>query len=211
MKRLAYFFVLAAMFSWSGVHAQSGSADTEGHAYVGFGASLLALDNDRVLNVPTSSPSHASKMANFFLGYQFDDLWAADLRLGTEFDNVSVDVIAVNGYRYFGSGDWRPFVSAGLSSFSLDDSATDGSTEQAQAGIGIAGDLSRNLELRFGYQHLVTISGDSYQDNEYGAALVWHFRKPEAAPAPAVAPEPQPEPEPEPEPEPVLEPKPDRN
>ncbi|MDZ7839449.1 MAG: outer membrane beta-barrel protein [Gammaproteobacteria bacterium] len=209
MKKLAYLFALAAMFSWSGAHAQSGSANAEGHGYVGGGVSLLALDNDRVLNVPTSSPGHASKLINLFLGYQFDDLWAADLRLGTEFDNFSVDVIAANGYRFFGSGDWRPFISAGLSSFSLGDGAIDDSTQQAQAGIGISRDLDRNLELRFGYQHLVTISGDSYRDNEYSAALLWHFRKPEVVPEPA--PTPVAAPEPEPEPAPVLEPKPDRN
>ncbi|MGA8259860.1 MAG: outer membrane beta-barrel protein [Arenicellales bacterium] len=208
MKKLTCLLVLAATFSWSAVYAQSGSGDTEGHAYVGGGVSLLALDNDRILDVPTSSPGHASKMVNLFVGYQFNDLWAADLRLGTEFDNVSVDVIAANGYRFFGSGDWRPFISAGLSSFSLDNRATDDNTQQAQAGFGISGNLSRNMELRFGYQHSATISGHSYQDDEYSASLLWHFRKPRMVSKPA--PEPEPEPAPEPEPQPKLKPKPDR-
>jgi len=194
MKTLARLFLIGAMLVWTGVYAQSGSAGDEGHLYLGLGASNLALDNERLPDVPTSSPGHASKMANFFIGYQFNPQWAADLRLGTEFDNASVDVIGVNGYRFFGSGNWRPFVSAGLSNFSLDDRATDDNTAQAQVGFGVSGNLNRNLELRIGYQAAFTISGDSYLDHEYSAALVWHFRKPAAmaASAPVAAPAPVP-------------------
>jgi len=186
--------LLAAILLPGVVHAQSSSAGEEGHLYLGFGASSLALDNDRLPGVPTSSPGHASKMINLYGGYQFNEQWAADLRLGTDFDNASVDAIAVNGYRFFGSGNWRPFISAGLSNFSLDNRATDDSTAQAQLGFGVAGKLNRNLELRIGYQNAFTISGDSYRDNEYSAALVWHFRKPVAVPVsePVAAPAPMP-------------------
>lgn len=192
MKKLVYVAMLLALVSWNGARADQEATDTSGHLYLGIGASGLALDNDRVPDVPTSSPWHASKLANLFAGYQFNDRWAADLRFGTRFDNVDADVIAVNGYRFFGSGSWRPFVSAGLSNFSLSNQALDDDTDQAQVGFGLSGNLNRNVELRIGYQSSFTISGDDYQDNEYSAALLWHFRKPEVVavsePEPAPAP-----------------------
>ncbi len=196
MKKLAVSLVVGSMLIASGVQAQSDSAYSEGHAYLGLGLSSLALDNDRIPGVATSSPSHSSKLVNFLAGYQFNDWWAADARLGTDFDNADVDVFAVNGYRFFGSSNWRPYLSGGLSFFSLDDRATDDSTEQVQVGLGISGNLNRNMELRIGYQSAFSLGGDSYQDNEYSAALVWHFRKPKAVPVAAPAPAPAPAPMP---------------
>ncbi|HSH40829.1 MAG TPA: OmpA family protein [Arenicellales bacterium] len=194
MKKIACLLAMLAAASWTGAFAQSeeqSTDETKGHLYLGASATSLALDNDRVPGVPTSSPGHSSKLGGLLLGYQFDDYWAADLSIGTDMsDNVDVDAFAVNGYRYFGSGGWRPYVSAGLSSFSIDD-APDDSSEQAQAGFGLSGQLNRNLELRVGYQSFFTISGDSYQDNALGAALAWHFREPE--PTPVAQTEPQPE------------------
>lgn len=203
MKKTAYPVLLVMAFASTGAQAQSGSetSGNEGHFYLGVGASALALDNDRVRDVPTSSPSHSSKLANFLAGYQFNDQWAAEARFGTEFDNLDVDVLAVNGYRFFGSGNWRPFLSAGLSNFSLDERALDDDTDQAQVGVGFSGNLNRNLELRVGYQSFFTLSGDSYQDNEFSAVLAWHFRKPEVV---AVS-EPEPEPEPAPAEREVIE------
>ncbi len=197
MKRLTCVFVLGVALTWNCAQAQPGETDAEGHFYFGFGASALALDSDRVPFVATSSPGHSSKLVNILGGYQFNDRWAVDLRLGTEFDNVDADVFAVNGYRFFGTRNWQPFVSAGLSGFSLDDRAIDDSTEQAQIGFGVSGDLNRNLELRLGYQSAFTISGDSQHDHEYSAYLIWHFRKPQVAAVSAPqAPEPKAEPEP---------------
>ena len=54
------------------------AANTEGNVYLGFGLSSLALDSERVVGVPTRSPSHTSKIGMLFLGYQFNDLWSAD-------------------------------------------------------------------------------------------------------------------------------------
>ena len=198
MKSLIRLLVLAAALAATSVHAQSQQRNDEGHLYLGFGASALALDNDRVPGVPTSSPPHSSKLISVLAGYQFDESWAVDFRFGTEYDNIEVDVFSVNGYRFFGAGGWRPYASAGLSSFSLEDLAADDSTQQAQVGFGLSGNLSRNLELRLGYQRYVAISGDSYQDNEYSAVLAWHFRKPAPVPVAAPAPEPAPAPAPPP-------------
>lgn len=195
MKTCAYLLVLLlAAMAWTGVQAQTDRDTNEetGHPYVGIGATGLALDNDRVPGVPTSSPGHASRIGSLILGYQLDELWAADLSLGTDLsDNVDTDVFALNGYRFFGTGQWRPYVSAGVSRFDVDD-ALDNDTEQVQAGFGIAADLNRNLELRAGYQSYFTITDDSYQDNALGASLTWHFRAPQQEMV-AQQPEPQPE------------------
>jgi OOP family OmpA-OmpF porin len=157
----------------------TGNANNEGNLYLGAGFGSLALDNDRIPGVPTSSPSHSSKMGGLILGYRYNDLWSAEIGLSTNLgDNADVDALSADGYRYFGSGNWRPYVTAGLSTFSIDD-APDDDTQQVQGGFGIAGNLNRNLELRVGYRSFFTISGDSYQDNFLGATLAWHFREPE--------------------------------
>lgn len=192
MTRTLYLLMLLAAMSWTGVQAQE-TDEVEGHPYLGIGASSLALDNDRIPGVPTSSPSHTSKMGRVILGYQFNKDWSADLTIATDVsDNADVDEFALNGYRFFGSGKWRPFISAGLSNFEIDD-APDDSTQQVQAGFGISGNLNRNLELRVGYQLLFTISDDDFHDKALGASLAWHFRKPQvvaaAEPAPAPVPE----------------------
>lgn len=189
MTRILYVLTLLAAISWTGVQAKE-TDEVEGHPYLGVGMSSLALDNDRVPGIPTSSPSHTSKMVKVILGYQFDKDWSADLTIATDVDNVATDEFAINGYRFFGSGKWRPFVSAGFSNFEIN-SAPDNSTQQVQAGFGVSGNLSRNLELRVGYQLLFTVSGDNFDDKELGATLAWHFRKPQmvAAVQPVAAPE----------------------
>jgi OOP family OmpA-OmpF porin len=207
MKKLAYPLALLATVSWTGVQAQSSdrmdTSEHQGHPYVGIGATALGLDGDRVPGVPTSSFGHAPKIGSLILGYQFNERWAADLSLGTSMSGeVDADVFAVNGYRFFGSSAWRPYLSAGMSHFSVDD-APDGDTQQVQAGLGISGALTRNLELRAGFQSHATVSGDSYQDNAIGAALHWHFKKPKPVVVaqvepPAVAPRPAPAPAPAP-------------
>ncbi|HSM27796.1 MAG TPA: OmpA family protein [Thioalkalivibrio sp.] len=201
MRKATCLLALLATVSWTGVQAQSenrGANDSQGHPYVGIGATSLGLDNDRVPGVYSSSPGHASKLGSLVLGYQFDDLWAADLSFGTNMgNNLDVDAISLNGYRFFGSSTFRPYVSAGLSHFSVDD-APDDSTQQVQAGVGLSADLSRNLELRAGYQSHYTISGESFQDDAWGVVLAWHFREPplmrvaqvETRPAPQPAPAP---------------------
>lgn len=205
MRKTVYLLALASAVSWTGALAQSdtGQPDadtTEGNLYLGFGVKSLGLDNDRIPGVPTSSPGHASKIASGILGYQFNDAWGVDISVGTAFEETDVDVFAINGYRYFGSSNWRPFVSAGLSSFSIDD-APDDDSQQAQAGFGIAGNLNRNLQVRAGYQYHVTINDEDFEDNAVGVQLLWHFREPEAV---AVS-EPEPEPEPAPAPQEVVE------
>lgn len=194
MRKTACLLALLATFSWTAVHAQSedqAADETRSNLYLGLGASSLALDNDRIPGVPTSSPSHTSKLGSLILGYQFDELWSADVSFGTDFsDNADTDAFAVNGYRYFGTGIWRPYLSAGLSHFSIDD-APDDKSQQVQAGFGISGDLNRNLELRAGAQYFQTITDDSFQDWALGAALAWHFREPEPTPVSQVEPQPE--------------------
>ena len=175
------------------ISANYSAAETDGNMYLGLGLSSLALDSERVLDVPTSSPGHASKEFNVILGYQFDELWAGDLTLGTDFSGeTSADQFMLNGYRFFGSSKWRPFVSAGLSAFSVDEAAND-STQQIQAGFGISGALSDNLEFRAGYQLFSELSGDSSFDKALGISLNWHLGKTVAAAAPLPKPLPEPE------------------
>jgi OOP family OmpA-OmpF porin len=160
------------------IYAQFASAESEGNVYLGLGASALALDNSRVVGIPTSSPGHSSKMFNGIIGYQFNDLWAADLTLGTDFSGeVGTDQAQINGYRFFGANKWRPYLSAGVSAFDVDN-ATDSSTQQIQGGFGVSGDLSDNLELRLGYQVFFDLGDESNNDKALGLALNWHFKKP---------------------------------
>jgi len=196
MKRLATLLMLTfiAATSWTArADDQSQQMNkTHGNLYLGISGTSLALDQDRVPGVPSTSPGHTSKIGSLVLGYQFDDLWSADVSFGTNMsDNIDVDVFTVNGYRYFGSGNWRPYVSAGASSFSNIDGAIDDNTQQLQGGLGVSGSLNRNLEFRFGYQHYFTVSGENYQDNALGATLAWHFKKPEAMPVSSPAPQPE--------------------
>jgi len=166
-------------------------AETEGNVYLGFGLSSLALDSERVAGVPTRSPSHTSKIGSILLGYQFNDSWAADIGLGTDIsNNVDVNQFAINGYYFFGEKNWKPFVSAGLSSFGVDDAAVD-RTEHLQGGLGISGTLSDSLELRLGYQHFFDFGDESYEDDAVTIGLNWHFGK--AKTVAAAKPEAQPE------------------
>lgn len=193
MKKTTCLLALMATLPLAGVQAQSdytAEKGDQGHAYIGLGASSLGLDNNRVPGVKTSSPGHASRLGHVLLGYQFSDSWAADISAGaTMNNNVEVDALTLNGYRFFGSGRFRPYLSAGLSQFSVDDALND-STQQYQAGLGLAANLSRNLELRVGYQTFNTFSGDHSQDNSYGATLSWHFSKPPVQPVAQAKPQP---------------------
>ena len=175
------------------VSLNAASEDSDGNVYLGFSLSSLALDSERVDGVPTRSPGHTSKIGRLLLGYQFNDRWSADLSFGTDFsDNVDTNQFAVNGYRFFGEKKWKPYISAGLSSFSIDDASVD-QTEQIQAGLGISGDLTDKLELRVGYQHFFEFGDESYNDDAVTIGLNWHFRKPAAVAVAQSTPEPQPE------------------
>lgn len=199
MKKTTYLLALIAALAWTGVHADSHDQEmeeTRSNLYLGIGATSLGLDNDRVPGVPTSSPSHSSKIGSLILGYQFDELWAADLSFGTDLsNNVDMDALALNGYRFLGTSAWRPYVSAGLSSFSSIEGAPDDDTQQAQLGVGVSAALNRNVELRAGYQHYFTISDESFQDKAIGAALLWHFREPKTATVAQTEPQPESVPE----------------
>ena len=167
--------------------------DTDGNVYIGFGLSSLALDSERVDGVPTRSPGHTPKIGSLLLGYQFNDQWSADLSFGTDLsDNVDTNQFSVNGYRFFGEKKWKPYISAGLSSNSIDDALVD-QTEQFQAGLGVSGALTDKLELRVGYQHFFEFGDESYNDDAVSVGLNWHFRKPRAAVVAQSSPEPQPE------------------
>ena len=171
----------------------SALAETDGNVYLGFGLSSLALDGDRLPGVPTRSPGHTSKIGSLILGYQFNDNWAADIGLGTDISsNVDVNQFAINGYYLFGEKKWKPFVSAGLSSFGVDDAAVD-RTEHFQAGLGLSGTLADNLELRLGYQHIFDFGDESYEDDAVTIGVNWHFGKVKATTVAAAQPEAQPE------------------
>jgi len=171
------------------------SADTDGNVYLGFSLSSLALDSGRVDGVPTRSPGHTPKIGNLLLGYQFNDRWSAGLSFGTDLsDNVDTNQFAINGYRFFGDKKWKPYVSAGLSSNSIDAALVD-QTEQFQAGVGISGMLSEKLELRAAYQHYFEFGDESYDDDAVTVGLNWHFSKPSAAAVTQATPQPESVPE----------------
>ncbi len=166
-------------------------AESDSNVYAGFGISSLALDSERVIGVPTRSPGHTPKIGSLFLGYQFNNRWSLDLTLGTDFsNNVNTDQVSVNGYRFFGEKNWKPYISAGASSFSINDATVD-QTEQIQVGFGVSGALSNNLELRAGYQHFYELGDTSYNDDGVTVALNWHFRKPRTATAAKATPQPE--------------------
>lgn len=191
MKIIRLVISIAAL----GAMAQTASADTKANVYIGFGLDSLALDAERVPGVYTRSPGHSSKLGTLILGYQFNSQWAADLSFGTDMsNNVDADKFAVNAYRFIGENSWRPYLSAGLSHFSIDD-ATEDSTSQIQAGVGLSGALTNNVEMRLGYQHHFGLDDPSYDDDSVMLSFNWHFRKPEAKPAPVAAPLPAPEPQ----------------
>ncbi len=175
------------------IYVHSAWAGSAGNVYLGLGASALALDNSRVVDIPTSSPGHSSKMFNGILGYQFNHQWALDLTLGTDFSGeVGTDQAQINGYRFFGVNKWKPYLSAGVSAFDVEN-ATDSSTQQIQGGFGVSGDLSNNLELRLGYQVFADLGDESNTDKAIGLTLNWHLRKPKAVavsqPVPVAQPE----------------------
>ncbi|HEC27213.1 MAG TPA: OmpA family protein [Gammaproteobacteria bacterium] len=166
-------------------------AESDSNVYAGFGISSLALDSERVIGVPTRSPGHTPKIGSLFLGYQFNNRWSLDLTLGTDFsNNVNTDQVSINGYRFFGEKNWKPYLSAGVSSFSINDATVD-QTEQVQVGFGLSGALSDNLELRAGYQHFFEFGDTSYNDDGVTVALNWHFRKPRTAIVARATPQPE--------------------
>ena len=168
-------------------------AETKGNVYLGFGLSSLSLDSDRVFDVPTRSPGHTPKTINLLLGYQFNDRWSMDGVLGTDVtNNVDANQFALNGYRFFGEKNWKPFLSAGLSTFGVDEALED-RTQQIQAGLGISGDLSDSMEFRAGYQHFVGLDDESYNDDVVTIGLNWHLGRTKVAPVPVAQMTPQPE------------------
>jgi len=187
MKRFGIFLSVIFMSIFINV----ASAESDSNVYAGFGISSLALDSERVIDVPTRSPSHTPKIGSLFLGYQFNNRWSLDLTLGTDLSsNVNTDQVSVNGYRFFGDKNWKPYLSAGVSSFSIND-ATEDQTEQFQAGFGLSGALSDKLELRIGYQHFFEFGDASYNDDGVTVALNWHFRKPRTTTVARAVPQPE--------------------
>lgn len=174
MRKISFLIYLMVMASLP----LSGFGDDGGkHFYAGAGLSLYKLDDDRIPGGNIDDPV----VGSLSLGYQLNDLWATDISIGTDLGgDTGIDAGIINIYRYFGLNKWRPYVSAGFSSFSIS-GATEDPTENIQAGIGLSGALSDNLELRIGYQHFYDMGGESNNDDAVGIALNWHFKKPRAA------------------------------
>lgn len=191
MRALA--IVLSSLFL--STFLNSALAETDGNIYLGFGLTSLALDGERVPEVPTRSPMHTPKIGSLLLGYQFNDDWSTDISLGADFtNNIDANQFSINAYRFFGDKTWKPYVSAGFSSVGIDDAPID-RTEQAQIGLGISGFVSDNLELRAAYQHFFEIGDESFGDDGVTLGFNWHFGKVKTA---AVSqPTPQPETVPE--------------
>jgi OOP family OmpA-OmpF porin len=153
------------------------AADGEKHFYAGAALNLFKLDKDRGPDI--DDPVTGS----IGVGYQFNENWAADLFLGTDLSgDTSFTPLTLNAYRFFGTKSWKPYISAGFSSFSFDsDQVTESTTEEIQAGFGVSTMLSDKMEMRIGYQHFYDLGGESNNDDAVGLVFNWHFKKPKAA------------------------------
>lgn len=179
MRKTIFILSLILLVSLPGLS----NADGEKHAYAGAALNLYKIDKDRGPDLDDPV------VGSIGLGYQFSDEWATDLFLGTDLGgDTNINTALLNVYRFFGLKKWRPYVSLGIGSFSLDD-VTEDPTEEIQAGFGVSTMLSDTMELRLGYQHYYDVGGESNNDDAVGLTLNWHFKKPRAA-API-----QPEPE----------------
>ena len=160
------------------------AADGDKHFYAGAALNLFKLDKDRGPNIDDPV------VGSIGVGYQFNDKWAADLFLGTDLSgDTSFTPVTLNAYRFFGAKSWRPYISAGISSFSFDSGqVTEDPTEEIQAGFGVSTMLSEKMELRIGYQHFYDLGGESNNDDAVGLVFNWHFKKPKEM---AMAPEPE--------------------
>jgi OOP family OmpA-OmpF porin len=159
------------------------TADGEKHVYAGAALNLFKIDKDRGPNLDDPV------VGSIGLGYQFNDAWATDLFLGTDLGgDTNINTALLNVYRFFGLKKWRPYVSLGIGSFSLDD-VTEDPTEEIGAGFGVSTMLSDKMELRIGYQHYYDVGGESNNDDAVGLTLNWHFKKPRAVAA--IQPEPE--------------------
>lgn len=144
--------------------------------YLGIDAASLALDSDRVPGVPTRSPGHAPRVGSIVLGLRFGADHAAEISAGADFSGeVDTDVLSIDGYRFFGDGRWRPFLTAGVSRFDVE-GGVGGDSSQLQIGGGISAEIHRNLEFQAGYRHYFGLDGESFDDDAVNLALKWHFR-----------------------------------
>jgi len=179
MRKIIPLLTLVLLISLPGMS----SADSEKHAYAGAALNLFKLDTDRGPNI--DDPVTGS----IGLGYQFNDEWATDLFLGTDLSgDTSINTALLNVYRFFGLKKWRPYVSLGIGSFSLDN-VTEDPTEEIGAGFGVSTMLSDKMELRIGYQHYYDVGWESNNDDAIGLTLNWNFKKPKAVAA--IQPEPE--------------------
>lgn len=197
---------LSGMLLASLISPVAANAEGNGHVYLGAGINALALDNQRIFDVPTSSPGHAPKIFSGVVGYRVSKLWAADLTFGSDVNSdVSADQLILNGYRFFGDKNWKPFVSAGLSSFGVDASPDD-RTQQAQVGVGVSGALTDHLEFRANYQLFGELGGESNSDRVFGISMNYNFGSISSKQVAAVStPKPIPEPESVPEDKQVVD------
>ncbi len=179
MRKTIFILSLLLLVSLPGLS----SADGEKHAYAGAALNLYKIDKDRGPNLDDPV------VGSIGLGYQFSDEWATDLFLGTDLGgDTNINTALLNVYRIFGLKKWRPYVSLGIGSFSMDD-VTEDPTEEFQAGFGVSTMLSDKMELRLGYQHYYDVGGESNNDDAVGLTLNWHFKKPRAVAA--IQPEPE--------------------
>ncbi|MDH3639940.1 MAG: OmpA family protein [Gammaproteobacteria bacterium] len=175
----------------------AGTLAEEGNFYLGPQLTYYDFDHNRDDLTPDA------RLADTFhlglgVGYMFAPNWAAEFSYVTDLhDDSSSDIFSINGFRFWGD-EWRPFVSAGVSHFSLDDLRED-STEQVQLGLGVSRMLSNNLEVRLWGQHMYDVGQDSNHDNAITLALNYHFRELKKAVAAVAAVEPAAEMKPQPE------------
>ena len=164
-------------------------ADSGGHWYIAPQVTYIDLDHNRDDFTPKNQNDDT-----YYLGlgggYHFNPDWALELSVVTDLNpDMSAQSFSIDGLRYFGDG-WRPFVSAGISHFQLDNQYDD-DTDQVQIGVGLSRFLSEKLETRIWVKHLYDVGAFSNNDNTVTLSLNYHFRELKKAAVSSVQPQPE--------------------
>ncbi len=170
----------------------SASAAGPGHWYLGPQLSYIDLDHNRDDFTPQQK-LHDTYYFGLGAGYQFNPDWALEFSAVTDLkSDMSAKAYSLNGFRFFGDG-WRPFLSAGVSHFQIDD-VKDEDTDQVQIGAGLSRFVSDRLEARLWAQYMYDVGYFSHHDVMVSFGLNYHFGELRKTAAPAEpAPQPQPE------------------
>jgi OOP family OmpA-OmpF porin len=169
----------------------------DGNWYLGASAAQYYLDSDRDL----MGGDIESTVVGPQVGFLREDGIGFELGYLTDVGGDDLESISLSLIKMIGEADgFRPFITAGLSNYELDDSdiaLEDEDTTQMHFGVGLSNMLNTNWELRGDVRALYEFSDNNF-DGAFTLAVNYHFAdaEPAAEPAPQpVAAKPAPEPE----------------